>query len=70
MQSTKDKKKQVYNWETLNLMGESEPWTSLKQNGKSSDGYIHKFLWFFQVTKTNLGNNKDRKFVKDGENIA
>ena len=27
-------------------MGESDPWTSLKQDGKSSDGYIHRFIWF------------------------
>lgn len=49
-------------------MGESDPWTSLKHNVKSSDGYIHKFLWFASdknLQVTNLKQlNKDRKFVR------
>lgn len=27
-------------------MGESDPWTSLKQSGKGGNRYIYKFLWF------------------------
>lgn len=32
--------------ENLNLIGETDPWTSLKQNGKGGARHIHKVLWF------------------------
>lgn len=41
-----DRKKQVSDFEKLNLIGESDPLTSLKQSGKGGNRHIHKILWF------------------------
>lgn len=62
MQSTKDKKNRSITLRNSQFNGESEPWTSLKQNGKR--GWIYTQISLgFQVTKTNLKQlNKDRKF--------